>query len=174
MLLTRQQAYILDLLSKTKCMKISQLRWFLRRAYSVTDEYIDRQLRQLRYLNQVWIDGEYIMLPERKRDDELITAVDIMLCFCSDGLPSFCEGTSPCKLVFFIPSENKKVNVFKLYFVPQGQEPIISMESQKQNKPPDHTVLFYLQKNQIPLLQTTQNAYFVLNNPDGGFLFYKS
>lgn len=174
MLLTHQQAYILDLLSKTRCMKTSQIRWFLLRAYKTTDEYIDRQLQQLRYLNQVWIEGEYVLLPERKRDDELITAVDIMLCFCNEGLPSFCEGTSPCKLVFFVPMANEKVNIFRLFFVPAGKEQIISLESQKQNKPHDHTVLFYLQnEEQIQRLQTERKAYFVLQNSEGDYEFYK-
>lgn len=174
MLLTRVQAYILDLLCKLKCMKTSQLNWFLSRCYSLTEEQTEQLLRQLRYMGKIQFSGEYISLCGRKRDCELIAAVDIMLEFCDKSPPSFAVGIPPCKLVFFTPAQDEKVNVFKLFYVNLGQELLLSIEAQRQNQPPDHTVLFFVQnKTQIPLLETAQNAYYILKNSDGRYEFYR-
>lgn len=174
MLLTREQVYILDLLNKLKYMKKSQLLWFLKKAYSLTDECFERELRQLRYLNRIWVEDEYVLLPERKRDNELMTAVDIMLCFCGECIPSFAVGTKPCKLVFFTQTNSEKVQIFKLFFVSPGTEQLVLPEVENQNRPPNYILLFFLQeREQMSLLSTSRDACFVLQNENGGFAFYR-
>lgn len=174
MLLTDLQVYVLELLEKLRWIKMSQLKKLIRMKFHISDTHLQNSLRQLCYLNRIQIQEEYVLLPQRTKDEQMVAAVDIMLHFANDTQLSFVKGVGSCKLVFFTASdENQKVSVFKVVFVPKGKEALICAELDAVQQPMGCTILFVLEdKSQILLLHTSSGAYFVLKNGDNGYSFY--
>ena len=87
MLITKSQAYELELLDIFRHMQTRQLQWFMLR-WGLPAEAFERDMRQLRYLGKVMLLGDYICLPDRPRDDALIASLNIMMCFSMHAIPS--------------------------------------------------------------------------------------
>lgn len=173
MILTDLQVHILDLLTKLKWIKLANLKKLMDGKFKIADIHLHKILEQLCFLNRIQMNDEYIFLPYRARDEQMLTAIDIMLCFADGIILNFAEGTESCKLVFFISSENsQKVSVFKIIFVPKGKEALICAGINSIQHPSGCTMLFVLtDKSQIQLLHTDSKAYFVLKDGDNRYSF---
>lgn len=173
MILTDLQVHILDLLTKLKWIRIAHLKKLIQGDFKIADIHLHKILEQLCFLNRIQMDDEYIFLPYRVRDEQMLTATDIMLYFADGVILNFAEGTEPCKLVFFISgNDSQKVGVFKIIFVPKGKEALICAGINAIQHPSGCTMLFVLtDKSQIRHIHTDSNAYFVLKNGDNGYSF---
>ena len=93
MLITKSQAYELELLETFRHMQTRQLQWFMLR-WGLPAEAFERDMRQLRYLGKVMLLGDYICLPGRRAHrfpeyhDVLFHACDPGVCAGKAARPS--------------------------------------------------------------------------------------
>lgn len=176
MLLTVYQIYILDCLKEISYIRQRQLCWLMRLKFGSSEEQVNRDLRQLRYLGRIVTYGDnggFVALPERKRDLVLLQAVDIMIEICGNTLPELMCGEPPCKLSFYIRDERGYLD-FKVVPVPMDEELYILTKLSKRYAGFKCTYLFLPESEaQIPRLVPENPAYYVFQNHDGGYRFLK-
>ena len=157
-MLNGRQKYLLDVMERLRYLRKDQLFSFFHLHFGTGEN----QFRQLCYLNRLMEIEIFVLLPGRRRDDEVIAAVDVMLQFAAGREPEFTAGHGGCKLAFFLTGPEGKVSAFKVYPVSRGREALVSAQADA-DQGRIHTVLFQIEdRSQIPLLGTAHPFHFVL------------
>ena len=157
-MLNGRQKYLLDVMERLRYLRKDQLFSFFHLHFGTGEN----QFRQLCYLNRLMEIEIFVLLPGRRRDDEVIAAVDVMLQFAAGREPEFTAGHGGCKLAFFLTDPEGKVSAFKVYPVSRGREALVSAQADA-DQGRIHTVLFQIEdRSQIPLLGTAHPFHFVL------------
>lgn len=161
-MLNQRQGYLMEVMKRLRYLRNDQLLHFFTLRFGGKEALFQRDVRQLCYLNRLMESGGFLFLPGRRRDDDVITAVDVMLQFAAGREPEFTAGHDACKLAFFLTGTDGKVSAFKVYPVHMGREAIVSAQADADTGR-IHTVLFQIQdRSQIPLLGTAHPFHFVL------------
>lgn len=161
-MLNQRQKYLLDVMERLRYLRRDQLLHFFLLRFGGGENLFSRDVRQLCYLNRLMESGEYLFLPGCRRDDDVITAVDVMLQFAAGRNPEFTAGYGGCKLAFFLTASDEKISAFKVYPVHRGREALVSAQADADTGH-IHTVLFQIEdRSQIPLLGTAHPFHFVL------------
>lgn len=161
-MLNVRQKYLLDVAERLRYLRKDQLFGLFSLRFGEGEAVFHRDIRQLCYLNRLMETEAFIFLPGRRRDDEVIAAVDVMLQFSAGREPEFTAGTGGCKLAFFLSGKEGKINAFKVYPVSRGREALVSAQADA-DQGRIHTVLFQIEnRSQIPLLGTAHPFHFVL------------
>ena len=161
-MLNVRQKYLLDVTERLRYLRRDQLFGLFSLRFGEGEAVFHRDIRQLCYLNRLMETEAFIFLPGRRRDDEVIAAVDVMLQFSAGREPEFTAGTGGCKLAFFLSGKEGKINAFKVYPVSRGREALVSAQADA-DQGRIHTVLFQIEdRSQIPLLGTAHPFHFVL------------
>lgn len=161
-MLNPRQSYLMGIMKRLRYLRKDQLLHFFTLRFGEKESLFCRDIRQLCYLNRLMESGGFLFLPGRRRDDDVIAAVDVMLQFAAGRDPEFTPGHGACKLAFFLTGSDGKVSAFKVYPVHRGREAIVSAQADADTGR-IHTVLFQIQdRSQIPLLGTAHPFHFVL------------
>lgn len=176
MLLTKDQRFLLSILRETGYMRRAQV-LPLMRLYdpSKQEPHCEAILRHLRYAGELIPVGEDLLclaeLRERKPDEEMLRALDILLALAAGPPIQITSRKAPYKLCFLLERENGRVDLFGILPVEPGREQISCILLAQQ--PKDVTVLFDLSSlEQHRLLQIPQRHYFVVRQ-DGRLRFFK-
>lgn len=171
-MLNSRQKYLLEVMEQLRYLRKDQLLRLFSLRIREGEALFHRDIRQLCYLNWLMEKDGFIFLPGRRRDDGVITAVDVMLQFSAGREPEFTAGHGSCKLAFFLTGPEEKINAFKVYPVSRGRESLVSAQADA-DQGCIHTVLFQIEnRSQIPLLGTVHPFHFVLWE-DGYFRLLK-
>lgn len=166
------QAYTLETMRQLRYIRLNQLATLMRLRFNSAPDHVERNIRQLRYMNRLEYRDGYLCLPGRQRDNDMLAAVDVMLQLCGTTVPEFTVGVSPCKLVFSLKDTRGYMD-FKVIPVKDGNERPILAKTLAQPSEFVCTLLFLLQhKAQIPLLEVDRPAYYVLPNGNN-YIFLK-
>lgn len=161
-MLNGRQKYLLDVMGRLRYLRKDQLFSFFHLHFGTGENQFHQDIRQLCYLNRLMETEIFVLLPGRRRDDGVISAVDVMLRFAAGREPEFTAGHSGCKLAFFLTGPEGKVSAFKVYPVARGREALVSAQADA-DQGRIHTVLFQIEdRSQIPLLGTAHPFHFVL------------
>ena len=96
-MLTVPQAGILELLGELGCLRKRHIGQFAAAKYGSRPEHVARMLAQLATMGKVQADDDFVMLPGRKPDFDVIRAVDVAMAltggkmdFAAKGGKSWC------------------------------------------------------------------------------------
>lgn len=171
-MLTAWQSYLMQVMDQLRYLRRDQLFRFSFLRFGSREEQFDRDVRQLCYLNKLAEKEGYLFQPGRRRDDDVIAAVDIMFQFAGGEMPEFAAGHGACKLAFFLTGANGRVSAFKVYPVHLGQEAQVSAQADA-DRGRIHTVLFQIEdRKQLELVYTEHPYHFVIWE-DGRYVFLK-
>ena len=160
-MLNGRQKYLLDVMGRLRYLRKDQLFSFFHLHFGTGENQFHQDIRQLCYLNRLMETEIFVLLPGRRRDDGVISAV-VMLRFAAGREPEFTAGHGGCKLAFFLTGPEGKVSAFKVYPVSRGREALVSAQADA-DQGRIHTVLFQIEdRSQIPLLGTAHPFHFVL------------
>ncbi len=161
-MLNQRQGYLMEVMERLRYLRRDQLLHFFTLRFGEKGFLFQRDVRQLCYLNRLMESGGFLFLPGRRRDDDVIVAVDVMLQFAAGRDPEFTAGHGGCKLAFFLTGPDGKVSAFKVYPVHKGREAVVSAQADADTGR-IHAVLFQIDdREQIPLLGTAHPFHFVL------------
>ena len=159
MLITKSQAYELELLDIFRHMQTRQLQWFMLR-WGLPAKAFERDMRQLRYLGKVMLLGDHICLPDRPRDDALIASLNIMMCFSMHAIPEFALGKPPARLVFF-PMDEQCTKAFRVIPVQAGRERITAAQAEGEYDPGSEILLYIVERpEQMKMIGHAFPCYF--------------
>lgn len=161
-MLNARQGYLTQVMDQIQCLRRDQLFRFSALRFGSNEKQFDRDVRQLCYLNKLAEKDGYLFWPGRRRDDDVIAAVDIMFQFAGGETPEFAAGHGTCKLAFFLTGTDGRVSAFKVYPVHAGREAQVSAQADA-DRGRIHTVLFQIEdREQIGLVYTEHPYHFVL------------
>lgn len=176
MLLTTHEVYLLEILKTVKYIRRDQLAQLMKRRYKLSEYQTDREIYRLRYLGKLWLDeesGDAVRLPNRKRDEGMLAAIDVLLKVCGGFSPELTAAVPPCKLSFFMKDDRGYLD-FKIVPVTRGEEQPILEKLQAQNLGFVCTFLFLIEDGtQIERLATSNKAYYAIPTDEGGYTFFK-
>lgn len=170
MFITPDQEYILSILQKTKVMRGDQAYRLLNKLDgSKNDQYAARCLEQLRYIRKIArkSDGVFTLpiLGNVPADEEMLSAMDIMLDLTDFKILELSAGKPPYKLCFLTEQDNS-MGSYAVVTVPPGHEASVSA-SLSFSDPESPTVIFLLSElSQKDGVKTALPHYFTVK--DGG------
>lgn len=156
-MLTVQQAALMDFLRRLKCLKVAQAHWFLNVKYGCTLPRREQCLRQLRYLNRIRFEGEYLYPAGGGPDKSLQPDVEIMLQIAGRRVPEFSVGHGGIdSLTFYF--EGKK-ELYRIIPVVKSEERRLGLRLGAEAVPEDTVLIFRLEgREQAALLPFVRPA----------------
>lgn len=173
---TQEQEYILSILHKTKVMRKEQAVKLLRIAdFKRNAEYTTRCLEQLRHIRKIkWVSSDVFTLPilyMEPIDEEMLSAVDIMLDLTDSKILALSASKPPYKLCFVNGSEDS-FGSYAVIVVPHGSETMItaSLYGAESN---NRTVIFLLSdSSQKERIKTALPHFFAIHD-SGKYRYFK-
>lgn len=126
-MLTVQQEGFLEILRQLKCLTMAQAHWFLQVKYGCGSVKREQCLRQLRYLNCLRFEGEYLYPAGGKLDKGLQPEIQIMLQIAGKRLPEFTVGRELDRLLFYFAGREE---LYRVIHVPRGGERALGLRMQ--------------------------------------------
>lgn len=166
---TQDQKYVISILDATKMMRKGQaVRLLSKLGAEYTDDYALRCLLQLKYIRKIaWKTDDLFAVPmmfNEPIDEDMLSAVDVMLDLTEKRILSIAAGPEPYKLRFLSASD-KGSKGFAVIALNAGIES--RMKSLLAEAPEGYTIIFLLsnilQKDRV---ETSLPHYFAIR--DGG------
>ncbi len=165
-MLTVPQAGILELLGELGCLRRRHIGQFAAARYSSRPEHIARMLAQLATMGKVQADDNFVMLPGRKPDFDVIRAVDVAMALTGGKMDFAAKGGKGFTLVF-----STQGRTFGVAMV-GGMEYIAPMRLRADVKL--LTIIFVLHSaEQRKHIQALENCYFAIQKENGEYQFFK-
>ena len=166
-MLTVPQAGILELLGELGCLRRRHIGQFAAARYSSRPEHIARMLAQLATMGKVQADDNFVMLPGRKPDFDVIRAVDVAMALTGGKMDFAAKGGKSFTLVF-----SAQGRTFGVAMVGEGMEYIAPMRLRADVKL--LTIIFVLHSaEQRKHIQALENCYFAIQKENGEYQFFK-
>jgi hypothetical protein len=142
----------------------------MRAKFDSAEEQVRKMLTQLRYLGKVRWDGDYVMLPGRKADHDIITAFDVITDLTSGQAEGIRSGDYPFTLIFSAGVE-MRTEIFGVIIVDRYAEQDIL--AGLKGISPDLTVIFVIsRREQQKYLKVNNKSYFAIRE-NSGYRFYR-
>ena len=166
-MLTVPQAGILELLGELGCLRKRHIGQFAAAKYGSRPEHVARMLAQLATMGKVQADDDFVMLPGRKPDFDVIRAVDVAMALTGGTMDFAAKGGKSFTLVF-----SAQGRTFGVAMVGEGMEYIAPMRLRADAKL--LTVIFVLNSTeQRKYIQAPENCYFAVQKENGEYQFFK-
>ena len=164
-MLTVPQAGILELLGELGCLRRRHIGQFAAARYSSRPEHIARMLAQLATMGKVQADDNFVMLPGRKPDFDVIRAVDVAMALTGGKMDFAAKGGKGFTLVF-----STQGRTFGVAMVGEGMEYIVPMRVRADADA--LTVIFLLRDaEQRKCIRAPGNCYFAVEDNEGYHFF---
>lgn len=168
-LITPEQEYVLGVLQKTKVMRRTHAYRLLKMLGGRNERYVDRCLEQLRHIRKIVFKPEdLITLPllyKAPADDEMLSAIDVMLDLTRFKVSALTADRPPHKLCF-LTEQDDSMGSYSVVIVRPGQEATV-LASLSFSAFEDSTVIFLLSElSQKDSIKTKLPHYFATY--DGG------
>jgi len=161
------QAGILELLGELGCLRKRHIGQFAAAKYGSSTEHVARMLAQLATMGKVQADDDFVMLPGRKPDFDVIRAVDVAMALTGGKMDFAAKGGKSFTLVF-----SAQGRTFGVAMVGEGMEYIAPMRLRADAKL--LTVIFVLNSTeQRKYIQAQENCYFAVQKENGEYQFFK-
>ena len=160
---TTGQAVIMDLLNDFTCLRRDQIERFMRINHGSNSGQVEHMLGQLRYLNEVMIKGDFVMLPQRRIMAEVIAAFDIMFEITAGTKLSVNPGEPPYILFYTIPG-NESAGIYGVVYVSRGKELRIGarLKNTRDSGLTLIVILEFLEQQQY--FAAVENVYFAIHD----------
>ena len=175
MLLSKQQRYVLDVLQRLGCVRVTQLEALLKAQFfppekTVPPGFLNAMLRQFRCGDvEISRQGDVIFLPEKTPDPRLLEAVDVML-ELSGAAPSdfWAEERGAVLLRFSVAG--KRVSLFAVLHAgdligPDACSPPAASRAER-------VVVLLPGDSPPPALSIPNTVFYALRQKDGSHRFF--
>lgn len=173
---SREQEYILSILHKTKFMrKVHAIKLLSMTDIKRNVDYTVRCLEQLRHIRKIkWVTSDVFTLPilyMEPVDEEMLSAVDIMLDMTDSKILALSASKPPYKLCFVNGSEDN-FGSYAVIVVPHGSEAMITA-SLYGAESDTRTVIFLLSgSSQKERIKTALPHFFAIHD-SGKYRYFK-
>jgi len=174
--ITPNQEYILSILNETKVMRKDQaIRLLMKLDAGITVEDAQRCIGQLRHIRKlVWkTDNVFThpMLFHKPTDDEMLSAIDIMIDLSKQRVLSVSAGPAPFKFRF-LSEEGNGARSFAVAVVQPGYESTI-MAAPNDTLEGCIAILLLSERSQKDTVKTEMQHYFAIRS-GGRYHYFKS
>lgn len=170
--MTVWQKAVLDLFGECKCLKYSQMLRYCSQKYEMQEHQFSGLIHRLRLQGLLYTDGEYISLPHRQADSDLIAAFDILLDLAGGEAENITRKDSPFSLGFTLDKDGR-TNIFEIAVVHIGEEEVVKASLMERNSN-IKTVLLLDALEQRENLASLECFYAVYDRDEKIYRYYKS
>ena len=164
-MLTVPQAGVLELLEELECLRRRQVEQYAAARYGSRPKHVGHMLRQLATMGKVQADDNFVMLPGRKPDFDVIRAVDVAMALTGGKMDFAAKGGKGFTLVF-----STQGRTFGVAMVGEGMEYIVPMRVRADADA--LTVIFLLRDaEQRKCIRAPGNCYFAVEDNEGYHFF---
>ena len=170
-MLTVPQADLLEFIQEFKYIRKKHAEMYIVAKYRSKQDHITHMLRQLAAMGKIMIESDFVMLPGRKRNDKIITALDMVMDLTKGNVEFICKGGKNFILLFSIPSSQCN-HIFGVTIIERGKEYIQTSRLEAAEK--ELTVVFILRDmEQKKYIQLNGKYYFAIQDEHGKYKFFK-